>query len=66
MGWRIDYFLCNKEFMPYVCDSTIHNDFVGSDHCPIQLKIDLEREVPSNTTNEREDSETKESSEVKE
>ena len=41
MGWRIDYFVLTQAFMPYCVDSTIHNEYQGSDHCPIQLKLDL-------------------------
>ena len=40
--------------MHYVADSTIHNEFMGSDHCPIQLKLDLtgySSRVPSSLTN---------------
>ena len=34
-GWRLDYFLSSKSFMPYIGDSSIHIDYMGSDHCPI-------------------------------
>lgn len=40
-GWRIDYFMVSNSFMKYIADSTIHNEYYGSDHCPIQLKVDL-------------------------
>ena len=33
--------LVDKEHFGIVVDSTIHNEYYGSDHCPIQLKIDL-------------------------
>ena len=36
-GWRLDYFVLSKSFMPYAVDSLIHNDYLGSDHCPIEL-----------------------------
>ena len=34
-GWRLDYFVATKEFMPHIADSTIHTNYMGSDHCPI-------------------------------
>ena len=40
-GWRIDYFLVSEDIFPKVKDSKIHNDIYGSDHCPIELDIDL-------------------------
>ena len=40
-GWRLDYALINKEDIDIVVDSSIHKEFVGSDHVPIQLKLDL-------------------------
>jgi exodeoxyribonuclease-3 len=39
IGWRIDYFFVNKEFLPYVKRAWILNDVEGSDHCPIGLEI---------------------------
>lgn len=41
IGWRIDYFFVNKEFLPHVKRSWILSDVEGSDHCPIGLEIDL-------------------------
>ena len=41
-GWRIDYFLVSDRIMGKVKDATIHNDIYGSDHCPVELDIDLE------------------------
>ncbi|MBI1305023.1 MAG: exodeoxyribonuclease III [Bacteroidetes bacterium] len=40
-GWRIDYFLVSEDLFPKVLDSTIHNDVMGSDHCPIGLELDI-------------------------
>jgi len=39
IGWRIDYFFANKEFMPYVKKAFIMQDVMGSDHCPIGIEI---------------------------
>ena len=40
-GWRIDYFLSSKELDGRLVDAKIHTDIFGSDHCPIELDIDL-------------------------
>ncbi|HZK19835.1 MAG TPA: exodeoxyribonuclease III [Treponemataceae bacterium] len=39
IGWRIDYQCVNKDFMPEVVSSNIHADFMGSDHCPIEIEL---------------------------
>ena len=39
IGWRIDYFFANKEFLPKIKTSRIERDVLGSDHCPIILEI---------------------------
>jgi len=36
-GWRLDYFLVDKESKGNVVDCLIHEDVEGSDHCPIEL-----------------------------
>lgn len=41
VGWRIDYFLVNETLMSKVEKAEIHNDFFGSDHCPISITADL-------------------------
>ena len=40
-GWRIDYFLVSDRIKHLVESSLIHNDIFGSDHCPIELNINL-------------------------
>ena len=40
-GWRIDYFLVSQRLMPLVKDAAIHQELMGSDHCPIGLELDL-------------------------
>ncbi len=40
VGWRIDYFLVDKVLLPSVKDSLIHDQIMGSDHCPISLILD--------------------------
>jgi exodeoxyribonuclease-3 len=39
VGWRIDYFIVNKEFLPKIIDTKILDNIFGSDHCPIELTI---------------------------
>ena len=38
-GWRIDYFIVSERLMSRVNDSLILADILGSDHCPVELKI---------------------------
>jgi len=40
-GWRIYYFISSKELEDKLKDAKIHSDIFGSDHCPIELDIDL-------------------------
>lgn len=40
-GWRIDYFLASKELEDRLISAEIHDNVLGSDHCPIELVIDL-------------------------
>lgn len=39
VGWRIDYFFVNEGFTEQVLDADIHDDVMGSDHCPISLEV---------------------------
>lgn len=41
VGWRIDYFVVSDRLMPQVKSAGIHTDIMGSDHCPVELIIDL-------------------------
>lgn len=40
-GWRIDYFIVSEDFKNHLTDSIIHDKISGSDHCPVELDIDL-------------------------
>ena len=40
-GWRIDYFIISESIKEKLIDSKILNEIFGSDHCPIELEIDL-------------------------
>jgi len=41
VGWRIDYVLVSKELVPFVKYARIHNDILGSDHCPVSIDLAL-------------------------
>ncbi|MEL7656985.1 MAG: exodeoxyribonuclease III, partial [Bacillota bacterium] len=41
-GWRIDYFIISDRMKEKVKDVVIFDQIFGSDHCPVQLEIDLE------------------------
>ena len=41
VGWRIDYFLTSARLDPKLQDAKIHNEVFGSDHCPVELEVDL-------------------------
>ena len=40
-GWRIDYWLISPELKDKVVDAKILTDVYGSDHCPVELDIEL-------------------------
>ncbi len=40
-GWRIDYFLVSDSIKDKIEDSKILTEVYGSDHCPVELDIDL-------------------------
>ena len=39
VGWRIDYFLVNNDFIDKVKNTMIYTNVLGSDHCPIGIEI---------------------------
>lgn len=41
VGWRLDYFLVEEALMPAVQAASILGNIPGSDHCPVELKLDL-------------------------
>ena len=41
-GWRLDYFLISKDYINKVKKSIILDDIMGSDHCPIELDLEME------------------------
>lgn len=40
-GWRIDYFIVSEDLCDKLTDAKIHTDVYGSDHCPVELDIDI-------------------------
>lgn len=40
-GWRIDYFLTSKRLDDKLVSADIHTEIFGSDHCPVEVVIDL-------------------------
>jgi len=40
-GWRIDYFIVSDSLAGKVKDSIIHNEIFGSDHCPVELLLNV-------------------------
>jgi exodeoxyribonuclease-3 len=41
VGWRIDYFLVSKSIAANVKEAIICNECLGSDHCPVAIKIEI-------------------------
>ncbi len=39
-GWRIDYFCVTSELKDRIKDAIIHDDVLGSDHCPVELVLE--------------------------
>lgn len=40
VGWRLDYFIASDRLSAYLKDAIIHSEVMGSDHCPIELRIE--------------------------
>lgn len=40
-GWRIDYFLASDSLKENLRGAAIHTGILGSDHCPVELTIEL-------------------------
>lgn len=41
VGWRIDYFITSARLDKDIVEAKIHPDIFGSDHCPVELEINL-------------------------
>lgn len=40
-GWRIDYFCVSKRLASQLEDAKIHDAVMGSDHCPVELTLNI-------------------------
>lgn len=40
-GWRIDYFVVSDRIKDKMTEAKIHSEILGSDHCPVELDINL-------------------------
>ena len=40
-GWRIDYFVVSDRIAEKIKEAKIHSEIYGSDHCPVELEIDI-------------------------
>lgn len=41
VGWRIDYVMVSEDLKPLLKKASIHQDVMGSDHCPVSIQISL-------------------------
>ena len=40
-GWRIDYFLVSDRIKEQIDGAEIHTEIMGSDHCPVEVDLNL-------------------------
>ena len=38
-GWRIDYFVVSERLRGRLVSASIHDQIMGSDHCPVELVL---------------------------
>lgn len=41
VGWRIDYFIVSNDIKNKIKEAKIDEDVMGSDHCPVELEIEI-------------------------
>ena len=41
IGWRIDYFIVSKDIEKQIKEAKIYQEIMGSDHCPVELDIEI-------------------------
>lgn len=41
VGWRIDYFFISESLQPKLKDAEIYENYMGSDHCPVSITLDI-------------------------
>lgn len=42
VGWRIDYFIVDKDLIPFLKSADILDQVFGSDHCPIEIVLEFD------------------------
>lgn len=40
-GWRIDYYVISNDLKENLIDANIHNEILGSDHCPVSIDVNI-------------------------
>ena len=40
-GWRIGYFIVSNRLVPQLQSAAIHNEIMGSDHCPVEVVLTI-------------------------
>ena len=50
VGWRIDYFIASKKLKKNLIGASIHQEIFGSDHCPVELLLDIYRHIKQQGT----------------
>ena len=43
VGWRIDYFVVSDRLREKLLSTDIHQEIFGSDHCPVELQLTIDR-----------------------
>ena len=41
VGWRLDYFMVSPDLKERVVAADIHDEVMGSDHCPVSLVVEV-------------------------
>ena len=41
VGWRIDYFIVSEKIKDKIVDAKIYPEIMGSDHCPVELDVEI-------------------------
>ena len=42
VGWRIDYFIVSDSIKEKIEEANIYSEVMGSDHCPVELEINID------------------------
>ena len=45
IGWRLDYFVVSERMKDQITEAKINSEVMGSDHCPVELHINLKRSI---------------------